>query len=154
MTNKINLQDLLDQKAATAHPNAFYLPDSDARAKMSEAARQRTVSDETRAKMSASHLGRRTQGMTGRKHTEDTRAKMSATAKQTCWNKGQQLSADIRANMSKAATLRREKYARGVMTPHGYFPHVLAVAEAAGVGKAAVYQWIKKYPNDYYYVEK
>jgi Ni/Co efflux regulator RcnB len=153
MTNPVNLQNLFDQQSVE-HPNSYLVPNDESRARMSEAAKQRKHSDETRAKMRDAHLGKRTKGMTGQTHTIETRAKMREARLKNNWIKGQKLSDEIRANMVKAAAIRREKYAKAVMTPHGYFPHVLAVAEAAGVGKAAVYQWIKKYPEHYYYMEK
>jgi hypothetical protein len=41
-----------------------------------------------------------------------------------------------------------------IMTPHGEFPSLTAVSIAAGVRPSTVYEWMKKYPKDYYYLDK
>ena len=38
------------------------------------------------------------------------------------------------------------------MTPNGQYPSQKAVAEAAGVSYQTVWNWMKRWPNDYYYI--
>lgn len=99
--------------------------------------------------------------MTGKKHSEETRAKISEKGK------GKVLSEEHRAKISAAnkgihlgRTLSLEhrtqlaQRAGKVMTPHGVFPSVRAVSEAAQVGVYCVRSWMKKFPEHYYYVTK
>lgn len=122
----MNYQDLFDQAA----PKTF-----------------KKHSAETRAKMSKNHTS---SGMKGHTHSADTRARQSENANP--WNKGRTLSAETRDRMKAAAQLRAQKVRQKIMTPNGVFQDVHAVAAEAGVGRATVYSWIKKYPNEYYYV--
>lgn len=94
-------------------------------------------SAETRAKIGASHKGKVT--------SEETRAKMSAASKgkpkKTKW------SAESRAKLSASKT-------KPVMTPHGMFPSIRAIAEASGRYDSTVRTWMRKFPEHYYYVNK
>jgi hypothetical protein len=40
------------------------------------------------------------------------------------------------------------------MTPNGVFPSAKAVAEAAGVTYVTVWNWMKRWPDDYYYIKE
>ena len=137
----INLQDLLDQqvgrngayvksdeaKASISAKNSGRTFTAEHRAKISQAKLGTKLTQQTKDKMRQAHLGVRTPGMTGQKHTDETLAKMRASA------------------------LARR---RQVMTPHGIFAAVADVAQAANVNISAVYRWIKVYPEHYYFLEK
>jgi len=80
----------------------------------------------------------------GHHHTDEARAKISAAFK------GKKRSEEAKAAMRAAHALR----AKPVMTPHGLFPSVRAVAEASGQESRTVRFWIRQYPKHYYYVSK
>ena len=130
----------------------------------------RTASAETRALISAKNKGR--------KHTPETCDKIraankgvpkskEAVAKRSAKLKGRPVTSEVYAkmlitnekqrNVSKPfseehlANLRLKK-CKPMMTPHGLFPSKAAVIKAAGVAPATVNKWLKKFPNDYYYI--
>jgi hypothetical protein len=109
--------------------------------------------------------------MTGKKQTAETIAKRVAT------QKGKPKSEQGRANIAAANILKFQgkpskikgrtdihsaeqrqaisvRKSKPIMTPHGLFPSRAAVAKAAGVWVTTVRDWMKKYPNDFYYVTK
>lgn len=109
-------------------------------------------SAETRAKMSASKLGvpkseLACANMRKPKKAHSTARRAEHNAKIAAGNKGKFVSDETRARQSASMSTP-------VMTPHGLFPSVRAVVEASGYNKRYVYRWMKKYPNDFYYVNK
>jgi hypothetical protein len=109
------------------------------------------VSDETRAKMRDSHLGK-----PGISHNDETRAKMSDSLKgKESWNKGIPHTDQAKANISKSKKGKPNAHlCKPLMTPNGVFPSAVAVATAAGVSYVTVWNWIKRWPEHYYYLDK
>jgi hypothetical protein len=93
-------------------------------------------SDETRAKIR--------EGRKGYKPTPETWAKRHA-ANVAKKGKPRKMTAEHVANIQKVKC-------KPIMTPHGLFPSKAAVIKAAGVCSTTVGHWLKKFPNDYYYV--
>ena len=121
----------------------------DARAKISASQKGRRkgikLSLETRAKISAAR-----QAWVSVNHVSlETRAKMSASQKGK--NKGKKRSAETRAKMSANHTRPAAKL---LMTPNGLYPSRKAVAKAANVCPETISNWIKKWPEHYYYINK
>jgi transposase-like protein len=72
-----------------------------------------------------------------KKHSDETRAQMRASRSQ--------LDKEVRLKLSNAKL-------KPIMTPNGVFPSRSAVAAAADVNATTVSRWLKKFPNDYYYI--
>ena len=129
----MNYQDLFDNQA----PRKFIAVTEDTRAKLSAVHKGQVshnkgkrLSDETRAKMSAARTGKpaNNRGMT---HSEEARAKISA------------------ANKGKTPANRKP-----IQTPNGLFDSVAATAVAYNTYERKVREWIKKLPDQFYYVNK
>lgn len=97
------------------------------------------ASAETLAKKSASMKGKNV----GKTHTAEARAKMSAAQKGKPKPKW---SAEARARFSASK-------GTPVMTPHGLFPSIRAVAEASGRDGSTVRTWLRKFPEHYFYLD-
>lgn len=128
---KQNLQELFDRQA-NAHKSVHY-----------------AVSEQTKEQMKVSHIGRE-----GVPNSPETRAKMSASLKgREVWNKGIPATEERKANISKAkAGKPNPKKWKPIMTPNGQFSSQKAVAEAAGVSYQTVWNWMKRWPDQYYYI--
>jgi hypothetical protein len=89
-------------------------------------------------------------------NSPETRAKMSRSLKgREVWNKGIPATEERKANiaLSKIGKELPKKW-KPIMTPNGVFPSAKAVAAAAGVTYVTVWNWMKRWPNDYYYIDK
>lgn len=108
---------------------------------------QRNVSEETRNKLrNRSNHG---QGHTGKKHSEQARAKMSAKAKIRVSSEA--------SNAKRRATLlgrSRPDNCKPMMTPNGVYPSMKAVVAASGKAEITIRKWMKKWPKHYYYITK
>ena len=82
-------------------------------------------------------------GSTHYKHNNERRANISEGAKKRWAN------TSVR-NTSKATETRRKP----VMTPQGVFPSRITAAKALDISDQKLDRWLKKYPNDYYYIKK
>jgi len=133
MDKKPNLQDLLDQRAQLPIRELYQ------------------TSEQTRERMKLSHHGRE-----GIPNSPETRAKMSASLKgREVWNKGVPATETRKENISRAKTGKANpKKCKPIMTPHGVFPSQKAVAEAAGVSCVTVWNWMKRWPDQYYYIKE
>ena len=76
------------------------------------------------------------------------------------WNRGIcHLSDEAKKRISEARKKTKGLYkntyqSKPVMTYYGPYPSKTAVARAAGVDPGTVSNWIKKYPEHYYYITK
>ena len=134
----MNLQELFDSQSKS-DPKKSYVPTQEHRERNRQVNKGRpgpnagrTFSAEARANMAAAKLGK-----TRQPHTAETRAKMSASA------------------LARAHTAEtKAKLSKPIMTPNGVFPGVKAVAQAAGVSRNTVARWVRKFPKDYYFINK
>jgi len=133
------------KQRARLNPNKH---SDEARAKISDANKGRTMSAEARAKIGAAHKGKTVSAearaklsaaLKGRIITAEARAKLSAAGK------GRTHSAEHRAKIRAART-------KPVMTPNGLYPSRKHVAEEAKVNITTIDNWMKKWPDHYYYV--
>ena len=121
-----NIQALLDQQNNQNY-KAQYTFSDEARANISAAVKRRWEDPDFRAKME-DRFGDR-DGL-----SSETKDKISEAKKgKPAHNKGK---------------------GKRIMTPHGEFVSLTAVAQAAGVVPSTVYEWMKKYPKHYYYLDK
>ena len=89
-------------------------------------------------------------------NSPETRAKMSGSLKgKVPWNLGIPATDERKVNiaLSKIGKENPKKW-KPIMTPNGVFPSQKAVAEAAGVTYVTVWNWMKRWPEHYYYIEK
>lgn len=88
-------------------------------------------------------------------YSADSREKMSQSLQgKKTWNRGVPATQERKDNISKAKKGKpNPKKCKPMMTPNGVFPSGQAVAKAAGVSYVTVYNWMKRWPNDYYYLE-
>jgi hypothetical protein len=168
----------------------LYAHTEEHRAKMSRAMKGvnkgRVKSPETLAKLAANkaaYYATHSGTMKGKKHSEESRAKMVLTrsvvkpmlgkkhtaeviAKMSAIKKGKKHTAESRAKMSatqkgkpkpKWSAESRARFsaskATPVMTPHGLFPSIRAVAEASGRDGSTVRTWLRKFPEHYFYLD-
>jgi hypothetical protein len=96
------------------------------------------ISDERRQQISKSRKGVA--------KSAEHRAKLSAS------KTGYKLSEETKLKMAQARLGR--KFNKPVMTPNGIFESRTAVALAAGVDPTTVGNWMKKWPEHYYYIKK
>lgn len=165
----INLQDLLDaeiQKHSGKRGRHSYRVTTEETKDLIRQKRKlqgptflgHTHSEESRAKISEGNKGK-VGWSRGKKLTTEHKAKLSqahtgkkrpAEVVEKCRlsNIGHEVTQATRDKI-RATHLAR---APSVMTPHGVFPSTGAVAAAANVSKTTVRNWIKKYPQHYYYV--
>jgi hypothetical protein len=68
-------------------------------------------------------------------------------------NIGKKMSAEFCDNLSKAKAAYWAERVRPLMTPNGLFPSRVAVAKEAKVTPQTVDNWIKKWPQHYFYLE-
>ena len=86
---------------------------------------------------------------------DETRAKSSGSLKgKETWNKGIPHTDQAKANISKSKKGKPNTHlCKPLMTPNGVFPSAMAVADAAGVSYVTVWNWMKRWPEDYYYLD-
>jgi hypothetical protein len=119
-----NLQQLLDEHNDQNY-KAQYTFSEESRAKISEASKRRWQDPKYRARMAE---------VVRDGSSKETKEKISAAKKgKPAHNKGK---------------------GKRIMTPHGEFPSLTAVSIAAEVRPSTVYEWMKKYPEHYYYLDK
>ena len=82
---------------------------------------------------------------TGRKHSSELKQKWSVSAKKREANRV--ITDAERAKMSKTSRVK------DIMTPNGVFPSIAEISRQAGVWTTTVRAWMKKYPNDYYFIK-
>jgi transcriptional regulator with XRE-family HTH domain len=103
-------------------------------------------------------------GMLGKKRTkesiEQARQKLLGQVKPLEGNdklrkyrKGKKVSVDVLEKVSAALTGRESGRSRKVQTPIGEFTKLKLAAEAYGVSPETIKQWMKKKPNEFYFVD-
>ena len=132
---------------------------AETRAKISAATKGKTISAETRAKLSAANKGKTISAETLAKRraayknrTPEQQAEISAKKLAAHKNRTPEQQAETLAK--RQATRHLLGLTRRVMTPHGAYPSVTAVAKAENKTDQTVRTWIKKYPKHYYYLPK
>lgn len=135
-----DLQALFDQQTQVnpntyrLGPNAGKKMSAESREKMRQAKLGQSRAghtQETKLKMSKSHQGKL--------HSEQTRAKMSqARQGRATWNKG----------------ISNPSAYKPVMTPYGLFASRNLAALALGVNGATINYRIRKFPEQYYYIQQ
>ena len=103
---------------------------------------------ESRARMSAAQTARHK--IAPFKHTAESRAKLSAALK---GKKRRPNSAETCAKKSAALKGKPNPLARKVMTYYGVYASIGQVMLAANVTSGTVRGWMKKYPEHYFYLE-
>lgn len=146
-----NLQSLFDQESKRK-PQSSYAPPHEHRtftdqhrAKISAGKKGRRMSQESIAKMAQSKKGGQSP-MKGRTHTDEARAKISERHSGGP-QFGHEVSAETRAKISAINS-------KPVMTPNGVYPSIKAVAEASGFPGHTVRRWLKRFPDQYYFINK
>jgi hypothetical protein len=123
----------------------------EARAKIGETQKGKTVSERTRITASITHKGKVV--------SEETRAKMREAKKDLIMDRehcakisraltGKRHSAETRAKLSEANCGSK----RVTVTPKGVFKSRSAAARAYGVIGTTIAAWTKKYPDQFYYI--
>lgn len=87
--------------------------------------------------------------------SDETRAKTSGSLKgKKTWNKGIPHTDQAKANISKSKKGKpNPRKCKPMMTPNGVFPSAKAVATAGSVSYVTVWNWMKRWPEHYYYLE-
>jgi hypothetical protein len=85
-------------------------------------------------------------GMQGKKHKDETRARMSDSHKVKTYKHSAETIASIKA--------KNKAHWPSVMTPQGVFPSVKSAAATAGVHLVTFQRWMQKYPEQYYYIKE
>jgi hypothetical protein len=87
---------------------------------------------------------------------QEQRKKSSETGRNLKYWQGKSRDAETCAKISASLSDKpRPNRVKTMVTPNGVFEGGIgAVAAAAGVTRETVYNWMKKWPNDYYYISK
>lgn len=149
----MNLQDLFDQESKRK-PQTSYAPSLDKReksdatcAKISSGKKGKRMSQASIDKMAQTKRERNHPSpMKGRTHTAEARAKMSERHNGGP-KVGHAVSDETRAKISAINS-------KPVMTPNGAYPSIKAVAEASGFPGHTVRRWLKRFPDQYYFITK
>lgn len=87
-------------------------------------------------------------GFSGRSHTTETRATLSA------YNKGKVISEETRAKISARLKGKPSHSKKTIQTPYGLFASRGEAAKAIGCDTTTIGWRLKKLPEQYYYVNK
>ncbi len=103
-------------------------------------------------------------GMLGKKRSKESKQKSSQSLKGKIrplegndklrkYRKGKKVSTEVLEKVSKALKGRETDKCRRVQTPQGEFAKLKLAAEAYNVSPEAIKQWMKKKPNEFYFLD-